>query len=369
MARTVSTNKVKAAFLAGNLTCLFVVSIVALFVGYRIGFANLTDKMRSVFFAQRPSAIECTDEVLAELESIHAVIENAGNPTNVKEHDSLMVEPDEQMTYRLRPNVEIEGYVLNSVSNFNIDPPVLYMNASSQLSSGALSWIQQQQRNHFTYTTTSDGHRTTLPVIQSERRCLLVGDSVCFGIGVNDDTTIASLLQGKLKPEVQVLNAGVGGYDGGQACRTAIQLSTGTEYERLIYVACDNDFNDESPIDVMRRFSEIKERFNDSICVLYTPYLEYVKGDVIYGGVGSDNWNQKGDGRREGCRKACDELGLMFLDLTDQIRTYESEKETVFAGFELYSDHCHFSVAGNQLAADLLFSRLFGTDEKGTSQQ
>lgn len=369
MGRPVSSNKVKAAFIAGNLTCGFVVLIAAFFVGYRIGFGNLSGKLRSVFLSQRPSAIDCPDDVLAELESIHAVIENAGNPTKVKEHDSLMVEPNEQFVYRLRPNVEIEGYVLKSVSNFNIDPPVLYMNASSKLSESAVSWIHQQERNHFTYTTTSEGRRTTLPLIQSERRCLLVGDSVCFGIGVNDQTTMASLLQSKLNPEVQVVNAGVGGYDGGQACRTADQLSSDAEYERLIYIACDNDFNDEAPADVMRRFSKIKERFSEGVCVLYTPYLEYVKGEVIYGGGGSDNWNQKGDDRRAGCRSACDEFGLMFLDLTDQIRSYKSEKETVFAGFDLYSDHCHFSVAGNQLAADLLFSRLYKSDSAREAQQ
>lgn len=369
MAQTVSSNKIKAAYLAGNVTCLFVVLIVALFVGYRIGFANLSGKLRGVFFSQRPSAVDCPEEVLAELKSIDAVIENAGNPTNVKEHDSLMVEPDEQFVYRLRANAEIEGYVLKAVSNFNIDPPVLYMNASSQLSSGVVQWIQEQQRNHFTYTTTSQSQRTTLPVSESKRRCLLVGDSVCFGIGVNDDSTIASILQSKLQPQVQVVNAGVGGYDGGQACRTADKLSSDVDYERLIYIACDNDFNDEPPADVMARFTQIKDRFSGGICVLYTPYLEYVKGDVIYGGVGSESWNQKGQGRREGCRSACEQQGLTFLDMTDRIRSYESEKKTVFAGFELYADHCHFSVAGNQLAADLLYSQLYGSEDQRISQQ
>ena len=167
------------------------------------------------------------------------------------------------------------------------------------------------------------------------------------------------MLQRELSSDVMVVNAGVGGYGGDQACRKADKLSRAEDFESLVYIACDNDFQNESPSQVMQGFSRIKDRFRLGVCVLYTPYLQYVQGDLIFGGDGSASWNEKGDQRREGCRSACQDHGLAFIDLTDHIRSHRQEKRTVFAGLELYSDHCHLSVAGNRLAAALLASRLY----------
>ncbi len=367
MSGSVSNNKIKAAFIAGNLTCAVIVLIAGLFVGYRIGFGRIADRARSVLFSQSPRQVDCPDAVLAELTTIGAVIENAGNPTQAKEHDSIMVEPDQDFIYRLRNNAKVAGFVLRAINGANFDPPVLYMNADAELSSSARQWIQQQSRNQFVYTTTSSGMRTTLPTTDATRRCLFVGDSVCFGVGVDDADTIASIVQTALGPEITVLNAGVGGYDGQQAFRKAQQLADQDQFESLVYVACDNDFNEEPPAQVIQRFARIKDRFSNGVCVLYTPYLEYTKGDLLYGGGGNESWNQKGEQRRAGCRAACQESDLSFIDFNDVIDSYQAQRQTIFAGLELFADHCHFSKAGNRLAAQSLLSRLYPNDQQQVS--
>ncbi|MBD0372786.1 MAG: hypothetical protein ICV60_18220 [Pyrinomonadaceae bacterium] len=59
-------------------------------------------------------------------------------------------------------------------------------------------------------TIDSDGYRVVAPHVESERKVLLLGDSVVFGYGLNDDETIPSQLQRLTKD--QVVNIGVPGY-------------------------------------------------------------------------------------------------------------------------------------------------------------
>ena len=65
-----------------------------------------------------------------------------------------------------------------------------------------------------TYTTNSLGMRSK-EVDFSKGHILLVGDSVTFGLGVNNDETVSHYL-GKINNDYQVLNLGVPGYGIGQ---------------------------------------------------------------------------------------------------------------------------------------------------------
>jgi lysophospholipase L1-like esterase len=65
-----------------------------------------------------------------------------------------------------------------------------------------------------TYTTNSMGMRSE-EVDSLRDHVLIVGDSVAFGLGVNNDETVSHFLE-KAQPEYQVLNLGVSGYGIGQ---------------------------------------------------------------------------------------------------------------------------------------------------------
>ena len=65
-----------------------------------------------------------------------------------------------------------------------------------------------------TYTTNSLGFRSK-EIDQSKEHILILGDSVAFGIGVNDNETVSHYVQQKT-PKYQVLNLAVSGYSIGQ---------------------------------------------------------------------------------------------------------------------------------------------------------
>ena len=84
---------------------------------------------------------------------------------------------------------------------------------------------QNKKVETFAYRIDGNGHRRTLPAVSSDKELLMIGDSVTFGVGVNDAETAASQLQASLGDSYRVINTGVGGYTGQQAYTVADQLS------------------------------------------------------------------------------------------------------------------------------------------------
>lgn len=77
-----------------------------------------------------------------------------------------------------------------------------------------LGWANVKNKsttyNGKTYTANSLGFRSG-EIDPSKKHILVVGDSVAFGVGVNDDETVSYYL-GELYPKLQVLNLAVAGY-------------------------------------------------------------------------------------------------------------------------------------------------------------
>ncbi len=71
---------------------------------------------------------------------------------------------------------------------------------------------------NFSVSTDAENHRRMPVVANADRRILFLGDSCTFGVGVNDDETFASLLQGRFS-DVQCVNAGVPGYSAYQGAK------------------------------------------------------------------------------------------------------------------------------------------------------
>ncbi len=69
-------------------------------------------------------------------------------------------------------------------------------------------------QNDITYTTNSVGLRSE-EVKPGKEKFLIVGDSIIYGLGLQDNETVAYYLDQEF-PEIQVLNLGVGGYGIGQ---------------------------------------------------------------------------------------------------------------------------------------------------------
>jgi lysophospholipase L1-like esterase len=306
------------------------------------------------------------DNILKELIELRAVVDNADNPTEQLNHYTSLVDRDDEVGWSLIPNAHISVYTLRALNPENFDPPILALPSDAKISEGLKQYIKEQARIRYSYNVGPDGYRVTIPAIESDRRILMVGDSVLFGLGVNDDDTIASHLQRIVGNSFKVVNAGVGGFSGEQALKMAKKAAGKYKYEVLIYIACQNDFmlsTEHVPYSVQARevlneFAASNDKFGGKVVVMLMPHLEYAIDDILQkGGAYREVITETNRLRRE-MPLTAKELGLEFVDMMDIINDHMRQSGTIMARFALFADTAHFSPLGNRLAAEKLHETL-----------
>lgn len=352
--------RTEVAFLAGAFTAsvVFLAVLVALVaeVGPRI--------VRDRVFGQTP--IELPPELLEELTALGAVVDNADNPTGASEHDTILVRPHPELVYELRPGARIDAWQMPAEDALNIDPPVVYLPGGARLSDALRAYLETHGRRFYRYEVGPEGRRRTLPEVRAEAKILMVGDSALFGIGVDDEHTIASWLQQLVGEGVEVVNAGVGGYDAARALAVARSLSDppSQPYRALVYVAHHNDFEDEDDYSVAlarsvaHELAGMADRFPDGVVLATVPYMEWVSRNL---------WQEYGHkpGRIETSEILWRELpeivrdvGLGFVDGAALLEARVKAEGSVFAPLALYADHGHLSPRGNRLLAERIHEAL-----------
>lgn len=301
--------------------------------------------------------VDLPEDVRQELISSNAIISNAANPTNAEQHDTILVKPDNGRRYVLRPNTDITGLLLKAASPFNIDPPVLYYPTSTVFSKRVSSWISNNSRGLiWSYHIGANGLRRTLPVVNAPRKILVVGDSVGFGVGVNDRDTIASHMQRIIGDGTQVINASVGGYQGPEIVETARLMMSNGPYDALVYIACANDFmtslDDMEP--TIKGLAKLKEHYK-RVHVVLTPYLEYVAQDLF-------DWPEyllkNNDKIREDLPEIVARYGLSYTDWTYAVIASTRENYSIFHRLAYYVDHTHLSPYGAENIAQGIIQAL-----------
>ena len=347
-------------YLMGCLTGTIVFLLVCLFVVYRIGLKNISNLFSEVFpVAKYKKVLSLPKDVLEELTQLNAVIENAGNPTNQPEHNTLAVIPDNELTYVLRPDTKMFVNILRSTKGFNFDPPVLYLRHDDQfrMSERLRAYLKKESRLNYTYSTDDHGFRRTVPYVDSNKQVLIIGDSVPFGVGVADEFTAASHLQGMVGKRYRIINASVGGYDGQQAFLLAKKISNNGKFAGLIYVACQNDFMGmddwiQEANNILIRIKSISQRFGDNVVVVLHTYMEYTLRDIFV----ENGWKQKRIEKTHALRSAlpriCKEYGYGYYDWTEVVDDFLKVEKSIFSRFALYADHAHLSPLGNRLLAE-----------------
>jgi lysophospholipase L1-like esterase len=356
---------IKIAFLAGNLTASIIFLLMFLFVGYRIGFSNLFDELWKRVLIPSNKILYLPDNLLKELITLDAVVDNADNPTQQLSHYTILVHQDPEVGWALIPNAHISLYMLKALNPLNFDPPVLALRSDAKISDDLRSYINTQARLHYTYTVDGDGFRTTLPIVESQHKLLMVGDSVLFGEAVNDDSTMASYLQKMVKESFRVVNAGVGGFSGEQALEMARKAAKKSKYDALIYVACQNDFMiqqgvpySEQAREVLKKFAAVKETFSGKVIIILVPYMEYSIDDILQRGEWSREMVAETDRLRREMPIAAKENGFEFIDGTNIMNDYMKQSGTIMSRFALYVNDAHLSPLGNQLFAEKLYQSL-----------
>jgi lysophospholipase L1-like esterase len=347
---------VAIAFVAGFLTASAMALAFFAFLGFRIGFKTIWEKtgvaLTSVVF-------DMPGELVDELASMGGAVDNAGNPTNVRKHDTILVRPDEELEKVLRPAVSVDAYQIRAGDPVNLDPPVVYTRAGAEMSDALRAYLEKKTRVRYTYNIDEHGFRRTVPEVLAPKKILVVGDSAVFGVGVDDEDTIASGLQRLVGDSYRVVNAGVSGYNGNQIFKAARRLSERGDYEILVYVAHNNDFvhprrnsYSENAHPVIADFESLKSRFPGGIVVALFTALEYNADDVLL----SEGWSRKRiaslDLLRRDLPPMIRQAGFPFVDWTDIVAEVRKQEKTIFAPWSLYADHAHLSPRGTRLFAE-----------------
>lgn len=309
-----------------------------------------------------PEILELPKPVKEDLSDIQAVIGNAWNPTRVDRHDTILVKPDNEFGYVLRADTTIHGWLLKTTKPFNMDPPVLYIDSRSPISNRVNQYIEQMKRNHFVYHVNSDGYRMTLPEVQSDQYLLVIGDSVGFGIGVNDEDTVASCLQDLVTDHYQVINASVGGYTGRKCALVADREAKKRQYSGLIYVLCNNDFPFDERMEseihaVMKILSSVSDLYRRNVIIVAHQYMDYTIRDVYYGNISRERVRYYEE-QKHILQKECEKYGFSFSDWSMLVDRFQQESKSVFSRFALYADHCHLSPLGNQYLAKEIYDKM-----------
>jgi hypothetical protein len=327
------------AFAAGAFTAGILALAFFVFLGIRIGFETIWEKTGVPLTSL---VLDMPGELVDELEAMDAVIDNAGNPTGAKEHDTTIVRPDDDIGWLLRPGVSVDAYQIRAGDPVNLDPPVVYTRAGAPMSDDLRAFLERRTAVRTSYNVDADGFRRTVPEVDADTKLLMVGDSALFGVGVDDADTIASNLQRLLGGTIRVVNAGVAGYDGTQAFKTARKLSETDDYELLVYVAHNNDFyeprhiaNPEMARRIIGRFESLKDRFPGGVVVALVTYLQYNGEDVLR----SHGWPRKRiesvDRLRRALVELCRQAGFPFVDWADIVAEIRAQEKTIFAPWSL----------------------------------
>ncbi len=294
-------------------------------------------------------------DILTELIQLRGAIDNAGNPTQQEPHNTILVRPDAEVGYLMRPNVTISEHMLKSRIGLNFWTPALYIDAASEVSNNFKEYLTEQARLKISISTDENGFRRTLPLVKAEKRILIVGDNVAFGLCVNDEDTVASYLQRMVGSRYRIIDAAVDGYDGDQVFKTAKKLSAGNEFSCLIYVAYQDDFQlPGGAAGVLERIRGLSDKFKGNVIVCFQSSLMYCTPDVFLNFLARDKVSRL----REEFKTAAGALGFSYCDWVEMADAFQAGRKSLFAKFSLYNDHCHLSPQGNELLARGLFKRL-----------
>ena len=357
--------------LVGFVLAVVVLLLLSVAVGVRVGFPRLASRIRdTVLITTGPKTARVLDlpgDVRAELTRLGAVISNAGDPTSggVREHDTILVRPDARFGWVLRPGAEIEATVLRARNPLNLDPPVLYLPAGAEISPIVARYLRENSRLRYRFRIGPHGRRVTLPRVEAQRAILIVGDSVAFGVGVDDGATAASVLQELVGGDVRVMNTGVGGYTGLQVLEVARALWEEREFEALVYLSSQNDFMDDPSrvhLDVAEEIfaglGRLRDRFSGRLVALFVSSLEFTARDFLLG----EGWPPDEIRRTEDLYRALPGIaarhGFEYIDWLALVRDVTRESGSIFAPFALYVDHGHLSPRANRLAAEAIHDAL-----------
>jgi hypothetical protein len=211
-----------------------------------------------------------------------------------------------------------------------------------------------------TFTSDEFGQRTTVPAVDGEEIVFIAGDSVGVGAMINDDETLASVLQ-RRDPSRRYVNLGRGGAEAAEI-RCNVELAAKRYPDRvkeLIYIYCENDFDEDESMGTpevvmtwLRQF--VREQGIDRTTIVYAPYIFNVVPELTR--VPGERGERFEDHADEKARllSLVRDAGFTWVDFGELALAEADARGTFFAALSLYNDVVHHSPLGVERLADAL---------------
>jgi hypothetical protein len=204
-----------------------------------------------------------------------------------------------------------------------------------------------------TWTTDEDGFRTTLPRTRSGPMIALVGSSPCVGVFLEDEETLASLLQREYG-DFRFLNACVSRTTAANHAAMVASLSEqfGDELVGGIYTINEKNYESvDSALEAVDRVADSLESVGAVYRVLvYHHYIYETMPDVFRK---NRRLEASFSDKAEVLTRAR-ERGFAIVDSYELVRAYREAKGSLGSGLALYVDHVHPSREGNELLAEAI---------------
>jgi hypothetical protein len=240
------------------------------------------------------------------------------------------------------------------------NPIVMFYDADALLSERLQRFVDRYAVRLTTFTTNASGQRTTIPESERSEMVFVAGDSVAVGTLVNDEETLASILQ-RRDPHRRYVNLGVGGAEAAEI-RCSLELAAGRYSGRvreLVYVYCENDFDAEESMGApeavttwLRQF--VRKHEVDRTTLVYAPYIFNVVPQLAR--VPGERGERFGNHADEKARLVglVKDAGFGWIDFGEIALAESDARGTPFGALALYVDVVHHSPLGIRRLADAI---------------
>jgi hypothetical protein len=257
-----------------------------------------------------------------------------------------------------RPNLDKTFTYLRTPLFEMFNPVVMFYDSGRELPHRLQSFVDRYAVRLTKFTSDEHGQRRTVPTIDRPEVVFVAGDSVAAGAMINDDETLASVLQ-RRDPNRRYVNLGKGGAEAAEI-RCSIELAAQRypgRVRELIYVYCENDFDEdesmgtpESVVSWLREF--VREQEIDRVTVVYAPYIFNVVPELtrVPGQRGERFKDHAGEKAR--LVMLVQNAGFGWVDFGELALTEADARGTPFGALALYLDVAHHSPLGVERLAD-----------------
>jgi len=271
-------------------------------------------------------------------------------------NDAVAINTEEDGCKTQKPGLRKTMAFLKSNVFNPFDQLTYFYDSDRHLPSRLEAFFRRYGFRRVNLSTNPHGERITLPIVSSNDKILVAGDSVANGVMLDDTETIASQLQAR-DPAHQYINLGISGA-GASDIQCALDKAAkryAGQIREVIYMLCENDFETATPkemVDWLDRFR--KEHDIGRVVLVYVPFVYNVVPEVTRI-IGHTHYNFP-TFREEKAEllTAARQAGFTVIDYIDITLAEQRAVGSQFGPLALYLDHTHLSIRGVERLVPIL---------------